>query len=251
LLAFLDADDEWTHTHLETLLRLARKFPEAGLFATAYAIATSDGKHHSPGYQGIPAAPWEGLLPNYFLSLALGERSGLLGEYPVNASVVGIPAKVLGESGGFPVGYWFGEDVDLFGKIALRYPAAFSWDGEGVYHRDALGRCCDRPCPLDYVEPFVKTAREAMRRGEVRPEFIGPINEFLSLKEIPRAARNLVAGNRATALAILRACHTRWLFARKWKWAVLAAMPFPLFRFLRKQNLRLRGRTELDGGWSK
>lgn len=242
LMAFLDADDEWTPSHLEVLLRLAGRFPGAGILATAYEIVTPDGKSHMAGYRGIPAAPWEGLLPNYFLSLARGEKSELLGEYPVNASVAGIPKKVLAEVEGFPVGYWFGADIDLFGRIALKYPVAFSWEGAGVYHRDALGRCCERPRPLDYVDPFVKSAREAMKRGEVRPEFIGPINEFLSLKEIPRAAENLVAGNRDMARAILRACKTKWLFGRRLKWVVLAAMPFPLFQFLTKQNRRLRGR---------
>jgi glycosyltransferase involved in cell wall biosynthesis len=242
LMAFLDADDEWTPSHIEVLLRLAGRFPEAGMLATAYKIVTPDGTSRLAGYRGIPAAPWEGLLPNFFLSLARGVTSELLGEYPVNASVAGIPKKVLLEAGEFPDGYWYGADIDLFGRIALKYPVAFSWEGLGIYHRDALGRCCERTRPLDYVEPFIKTAREAMTRGEVRPEFVGPLNEFLSLKEIPRAAENLVAGNRDTARAILRACKTRWLLGRKLKWTVLAAMPFPLFRFLRTQNLRLRGR---------
>ena len=242
LMAFLDADDEWTPSHLEVLLRLAGRFPGAGILATAYKIVSPDGRSRPAGYQGIPAGPWEGLLPNYFLSLACGVTSELLGEYPVNASVAGIPKKVLLEAGGFPVGYWFGADIDLFGRIALNYPVAFSWEGLGIYHRDALGRCCERARPLDYVEPFVTTAREALKRGGVRPEFVGPLNEFLSLKEIPRAAGNLVAGNRDTARAILKACKTRWLFGRKLKWTVLAAMPSPLFQFLWTQNRRLRGR---------
>jgi len=242
LLAFLDADDEWTPSHLEVLLRLAAGYPEAGMLATAYRIVTPDGRSRLPGYRGIPAAPWEGLLPNYFLSLARGVKSGLLGEYPVNASVAGIPKRAFLEAGGFPVGYSFGEDIDLLGRIALSHPAAFSWEGEGLYHRDALDRCCEGARPLDYVEPFIRTARAALKRGEVRPEFVGPLNEFLSLKEIPRAAGYLIAGDRETARAILRACRTRWLRGTKLIWTVLAAMPFPLFRFLRTQNLRLRGR---------
>lgn len=244
LLAFLDADDEWTPHHLEALLGLAARFPEAGLLATAYDILTPDGTAHSPHYAGVPAAPWEGLLPNFFLSLAQGERSGLLGEYPVNASVAAIPKTVIAEAGGFPVGFWFGADIDLFGRIALKHPVAFSWDGKGLYRRDAAGRCCDRPRPLDYVDPFVTTAREAMRRGEVKAEFVDPLNEFLSLKEIPRAAGNLFAGNRRAARDILRACRTKWLRGRKAKLTLLAMLPTPLFRVLDRLNRRLRNRPK-------
>ncbi|HMA53239.1 MAG TPA: glycosyltransferase family A protein, partial [Acidobacteriota bacterium] len=61
LLAFLDADDEWTPSHLEVLLRLADRFPGAGLLATAYKIVSPDGRSCLAGYHGVPAAPWEGL----------------------------------------------------------------------------------------------------------------------------------------------------------------------------------------------
>jgi hypothetical protein len=37
---------------------------------------------------------------------------------------------------GFPEGYWFGEDMDLFGKIALKYPVAFSYEFSAIYHWD-------------------------------------------------------------------------------------------------------------------
>ena len=42
--------------------------------------------------------------------------------------------------GGFPEGYWWGEDADLFGKIALKYPVAFSWELGAIYHTDDMNR---------------------------------------------------------------------------------------------------------------
>ena len=46
LVAFLDADDEWLPDHLATLLRLNKKYPEAGILATACLI--SDGINVRP-----------------------------------------------------------------------------------------------------------------------------------------------------------------------------------------------------------
>ena len=39
-IAFLDADDEWMPKHLETILRLIGKFPQAGMYTTAYKRQT-------------------------------------------------------------------------------------------------------------------------------------------------------------------------------------------------------------------
>ena len=36
LVAFLDADDEWKHNFLVTIITLREKYPQAGAFATAY-----------------------------------------------------------------------------------------------------------------------------------------------------------------------------------------------------------------------
>jgi len=41
-IAFLDADDEWTPTHLEALLRLRDRYPHAGAYGTAYLIKRAD-----------------------------------------------------------------------------------------------------------------------------------------------------------------------------------------------------------------
>jgi len=44
IVAFLDADDEWTSEFLETILHLRDVYPGAGLYATAYEIVSPNGK---------------------------------------------------------------------------------------------------------------------------------------------------------------------------------------------------------------
>ena len=40
LIAFLDADDEWKPNYLQTIWELYQKYPDAGIYATAYEIQT-------------------------------------------------------------------------------------------------------------------------------------------------------------------------------------------------------------------
>lgn len=231
-IAFLDADDEWMPHHLETILRLIEKYPDAGMYTTAYKILTADGKTVWADYKNIPGAPWEGILPDYF-------KSGALGDYPVWTSVVVIPRKIFYEMGGFPEGYWYGEDADLYGKIALNYPVAFSWEFGALYHWDTLNRACDRRIPLDYEEPFVKTARFALVKGEVPQKFTESLNEYICKKEIFRAAYNIRDGSSDIAQTILKQCTTKWQHNEKMKWLIMAKIPYPVFLFLREIRRKL------------
>jgi len=231
-IAFLDADDEWMLKHLETILRLLEKFPEAGMFTTAYKIQTAEGKLRWADYKYIPDAPWEGLLPDYF-------KSGALGEYPVWTSVVVIPKKIFYAVGGFPEGYWWAEDADLFGKIALKYPVAFSWIFGAIYHYDTLNRACDRECPPDYEEPFIRTARAALVRREVPVKFVESLNEYIARREIGWAYRYRQAGKIDRARAILKHCKTKWFYKEKKRLLFQINFRDPLILFLRDKKTKL------------
>jgi len=225
-IAFLDADDEWMPHHLETIRRLIKKYPEAGMFATAWKIYTGEGTLRLANLQYIPPPPWEGILPDYF-------RSGALGEDPVLTSVVVIPREIFHEMGGFKEGYWYGEDTDLFGKIALKYPVAFSWEIGGIYHTEAINRAGDKKMPLDYAEPFVKTARLALMKEEVPQELKESLHEFIAKKEFFRCYFNLHEGNLRTAQTILRHCTTKLRKNEKMKLLILTKLPSPVYFFLR------------------
>ena len=119
LIAFLDADDEWYPTFLEDIISLTYKYPEAGLYATAYVpcIGNSTGK---PRIADIPPSPWKGLLTSYFRTSALAFI------YPFATSSVAIPKTTFNKIGLFNPKYRVGEDAELWGRIALEFPIAFS-----------------------------------------------------------------------------------------------------------------------------
>ena len=118
-IAFLDADDEWMPQFLEVILRLKDTCPDAGLYATAYQTRLKSGKLAATRNRAVPPAPFEGPLPNYFESAALGTDD------PFVTSVTAMPKEVFFRTGGFPLHEARGEDLDLFATVALHYPVGY------------------------------------------------------------------------------------------------------------------------------
>ncbi len=158
-IAFLDADDEWEPDHLETLLRLRSNFPQAGAYATAYVRLLKGGKVVLPNFQAIPSEPWEGIIPDYFIAAALGAP-------PVWTSAVAIPRGIFKEVGLFQIGECFGEDHDMWGRIALVRAIAFSWEGISIYRQDSESGLCLEP-KLDSEFPFLKTVSQLFPEGNL------------------------------------------------------------------------------------
>ncbi len=184
----------------------------------------SNGKERWPAYKCIPKHPWEGLIPSYFLSSALGK-------YPVNSSVVAIPKKIYTNVGGCPIGKKWGEDAELWGKIALKYPIAFSWEHGAIYHLNASGRACKQALPLE-KEPIILTIQCAIRRGEVSPERMHEIKAYIAKRELARAVRCVLSGDRTTAMDIISECRTRYFYSRKIVALIFLIMPTGLSRFI-------------------
>jgi len=200
-IAFLDADDEWMPTHLETLLRLKRNISEAGLYCAAYKICEKNGKIRDVRIGGVPPPPWEGVIPNFFRTVALAEN-------PSWTSAVGIRKEVFQESGGFPEDVWYGEDTYLWGLIALKYPIAFSWDIGAIYYQTSVNRLSDKVPPLDQ-EPIVKELIKRIEHDEIPRSIREDINEYIVRKEIFRAGNCISFGERKRALSIASKCRTK------------------------------------------
>ena len=156
LVAFLDADDEWLPDHLATICRLAAEHPECGAYASSYRVARAKGRQIVPVFDGIPEHPWEGLLQNYFQSALTSD--------PIWTSAVAVPKRVFETCGVFAVGVQCGEDVDLWCRIALKYPVAFSTHATAVYHKGADNRTGLR-ASVSSSPVVVETLDDALKRG--------------------------------------------------------------------------------------
>ncbi len=193
LIAFLDADDEWLPAFIETILRLKERFPDAGAYATACRIYLPNGKYKKIKYWGIPLGEWEGLIPSYFETCNKGDL-------PITASSCAVPKNIFLEVGLFKVGAWWGEDSDLWGRIALKYSIAFSRIENAVYFLNAENRACRKHKSVQ-MHPFVITA---FNEFNTTSKMVKPgLKEYLDNKIVGTLYRNLFAGDHKSVKEIL------------------------------------------------
>lgn len=120
LIVFLDADDYWETNHLENLKALYTAFPNCGLYATAY-FKKSNRTIIPSAYKNIPTTEnWMGIVTDYFESSRVNSIAW--------TSAVMIPKSIIEQVGNFNenITLGAGEDIDLWIRIALKYPVAFS-----------------------------------------------------------------------------------------------------------------------------
>ena len=116
-IAFLDADDLWMTNHLEILNGLIQNFPNAGIFASRYELVFNNGKNDIPTFKGI-SADYEGIIPDYF-------ETSLPNPIATSSSIV-IPKGVFEKTGYFKPTISSGQDVDMWIRIASKYPVVIS-----------------------------------------------------------------------------------------------------------------------------
>ena len=132
--AFLDADDEWKPTFLETVLALKERYPGCSVFATAYQRCDSKGNiqdiklNRLPQSKiiktnGIPAL----ILDNYFEVAALSEP-------PFCSISVMVRKASLEAIGGFPEGVHQGEDLLTWARLATTETIAFCPVPQSIFY---------------------------------------------------------------------------------------------------------------------
>jgi hypothetical protein len=161
---------------------------------------------------------------------------------------VGIPKRVLTEMRGFNTDAWWGEDTDLWGRIALKYPIAFSWDGMGIYHTESSNRACKKVKAVR-ENIFVTSARNALQAGEVSPELREDLLEYVASKQIQAACRNLAAGRPDIARDNLKDCKTRYLRRSKYWTLFWAYVPSWLFMVLKNWKTKIGSISAAKSGF--
>ena len=117
LLAFIDADDFWEPNHLQVLYDLYIQNPEAGIFASRYAIKMSPHSIIYPSFKGIDDN-YSGIVTDYFGS-SLKYRIAF-------TSAVAVPKEVFKTTGVFNTSLTRTEDTEMWLRIVLKYPVAIS-----------------------------------------------------------------------------------------------------------------------------
>lgn len=118
LIAFLDADDEWKPTYLETQYQLYQQYPQCSVYACNYEFRNSEGKITPTIIRKLPFTGEDGVLSNYFEVASCSHP-------PLWTSAVMVKKEAITAIGGFPVGIKSGEDLLTWARLAVKYGIAF------------------------------------------------------------------------------------------------------------------------------
>lgn len=132
--AFLDADDEWRPTFLETVVQLQEMFPDCDVYATAYQRCDNSGNFKNIKLQGLSAEAQEAgqkkdsfLLENYFEVASQSDP-------PFCSISVMVRKEALMAIGGFPKGIHQGEDLLTWARLAANGRIAYSLKPQSIFH---------------------------------------------------------------------------------------------------------------------
>lgn len=237
LIAFLDADDEWDPDHLETLIRLRATYPEAGLYTTHHVRMSESGKAELHSFAGIPPRPWEGVLGNYFLSAIRGMN-------PVWTSACAVPKSVFADIGLFDEEMRKSQDVQLWNRIASKYPVAFSWSGTAYYRKDAGNRISKNRNALLLSDPERYLSKMCVDPRHVTTVSSSHAYAYNCKLAVSSAQYALLTLERPDIARRCLACvrHPSYLFPRYLLWTCLSRLPHGLFKRIRLGLRRMRGR---------
>ncbi len=217
--AFLDADDTWKPTFLETIDQLITSYPEASLFASKYEVVLSNGKvivHDFP--LGIKD---HGLVNNFFAS-NLNQNF----YYP---SCLCVDKKVFEDVGYYNEAIRFSEDVDFNIRAHAVYRMAYSnqplvrytFDSENQITQKGLG---DKVIPdYDHYEKQFKGRED--------------IKKYLDFQRYVKAKMYKLGGDTANYRKLAKGINLQNL---NWKQRWLLKSPYFLMRLVTWGKLKLQ-----------
>lgn len=124
--AFLDADDEWQPTFLETTDRLRTKYPYVDVCATAYQRCNAAGIISNIHLLNIPSDN-DFVMDNYFEVAATSDP-------PFCSISVMVKKSALQSIGGFPEGVHQGEDLLTWARLAANFKIAYCRKPQSIFY---------------------------------------------------------------------------------------------------------------------
>ena len=206
-IAFLDADDEYLPDFLETIANLINKFPQAGIYATAYRVQ-KEKKSFIPKYSALPKFPWEGIVPSYYKSA--------LNYHPLSGTSVAIKREVFENIGYFVEGIRTGEDLDYWARLAAKYDVAFSSKVCVIYHR-TTGISLSVEKTLNHDRKVEETLENIIKNKQYRPKDEYYIKEWYNKLHLDTASKYIKDKNKIKAKEHLDKVNTKLFIFKKLK----------------------------------
>lgn len=177
-ITFLDADDYWYPTFLETMFNNISTVPDQKVFSGAIEIDTS--KKIIPSHYSISKSGNEFEIVNYF--------QASLKETVLCTSCAVFHKTVFDKAGNFDTKIKSGQDTDLWIRIGLIYPVVFSWK--------ILARYVYDPKSLSKNNKLIKEKMDFSKYQEAE-KTNSDLKKFLDLNRFSLAVKSKLAGEKA------------------------------------------------------
>ena len=156
-IAFLDADDLWKPAYLEEIVKLITDFPEASLWGIGYEFLINNKSSRAEkslpdNFRGIIQNPWTSAAHAYCTTSSCCRRQSLL--------AIGM----------FDERISYGEDIDVWWRLMLQYPAAYYNKSLAIYRFDEDNRLMNKQILLEklYICYFEKYAEYRHNNSQFR-----------------------------------------------------------------------------------
>lgn len=208
-ITFLDADDYWYPTFLETMFGTISKLPNQKVFSAAVEFATS--KKIIPAQYSISKTNEEFEIVNYF--------KASIKETVLCSSCAVFHKFVFEEIGNFDTTIKSGEDTDLWIRIGLVYPVVFSWKilARYVYDAESLSKKSEMKDKMDFSK---------FEEGE---KTNSDLKYFLDLNRFSLAIKSKLVGEKALFYNYYNPIDLKKI---GWKKRALLLLPAFALRFL-------------------
>jgi glycosyltransferase involved in cell wall biosynthesis len=221
LVAFLDADDEYLPNYLETAIKMSEDYPQASAFFQRFEVVERNGIRADPYVRKSDRVQRDGIVHRYFRTISEGG-------VPMTTSSVVVSRELLLALGGFKTNVWYGEDTDLWGRIALNNMVAFDHNIGTIYHRDSPNRLSDkRENPGEHV--FIAELERAIQKNAYGKHDRADIEEYINKLRFSSVYRCLLAGDSHEARSMLRKVRTKKYRREKMIWWCWSIVPYKLF----------------------
>lgn len=211
LITFLDPDDEWEPNHLESIYDVYKSCDKIdAIYFTCFKLILSNGNTINTLNEvsnKILDGDYYKVCTNLF-DIYYDFKNGL-----IHTNSVMIPKKVFDKVGLFVKGLKRMEDIDMWCRVMIYYPAVCIGETTTKYHRDESSETAMITRSFNW--PFINTAEKLLTTGKVRKEIEKSLTFFLDISKISISRHMIMYGKKMESIKLLSSVRCKKKYAKK------------------------------------
>lgn len=228
-IVFLDADDSWEQGFLTELNLLINQIPACGIYGINHRYITEEGVTKVNNLDCLLKDKQQLIIDDYFSLFAK------LGKSPFSNSGCCFPKSIFIENGGYKEGVRLTEDSDLWCRIALDHPIAFSKKVLVNYYFESPGNTRSGFQTSDYQVAL--SLQKALRENWVKSEFVKGVKRLIAFQRLSLLKRAVLTGHKAFAFQkSFDIKFIRFYPLYPFVFFMLMVIPFSIFKRLIKKS---------------